>query len=257
LNDAVQGGKNAAFVTVISADGSTPREAGARMLVYENGETAGTIGGGKIEALAIEKALECLKKGLGGKFEFELTPRGIGMACMGRMEVFIDVYKSPLKVFILGGGHVAQKLAGVLTLAGLPYSVADDRKEFANRDNFPDAAEIINEFPHKAFKKSKVDADTYVVIMTRGHSLDNECLAEAVKTKAGYIGMIGSASKVRHILPGLKKKGVKIDKRVYTPIGLNIGGKTPGEIAVSVTAEILKVHYGKDGAHMRIGELKV
>lgn len=256
LNDAIQGGRNCAFLTVISADGSTPREAGSKMVVYENGGTAGTIGGGKIEALSIQKARECVKKGEGGKFEFKLTPKGIGMACMGRMEVFIDVYKSPLNVLILGGGHVAQKLAAVLSLAGLPYAVADDRQEHANRQNFPGAARIINEFPHKAFKKARVDSDTYVVIMTRGHALDSECLAEAVKTKAAYIGMIGSASKVRHVLPDLKKKGIKIDSRVYTPIGLNVGGKTPGEIAVSVAAEILKIHYGKDGGHMSVNRDK-
>ncbi|MEW5951504.1 MAG: XdhC/CoxI family protein [Elusimicrobiota bacterium] len=252
LSDAISERKNAAFITIISSGGSTPRDAGSKMIVYENGSIAGTIGGGKIEALAIKTALDCLRKGEGGKFVFDLTPKGIGMACMGKVEIFIDIYKTPLKVFICGGGHVAKQLAKVLDIAGFPYAVADDREEFANKNNFPGAYEIINEFPDKAFKKAKIDSDTYVVIMTRGHMLDAECLIEAVKTKAAYIGMIGSASKVRTVMSDLKKKGVKIDKRVYSPIGLDLGGKTPGEIAVSVAAEILKIHYGRSGNHMSV-----
>lgn len=250
LSDAISSRKNVAFVTVISSDGSTPRDAGSKMIVYENGQISGTIGGGKIEAVTIKTALACIEKGEGGKFTFDLTPNGIGAVCMGKMEVFIDVYKAPLKVFICGGGHVAKQLGRVLSIAGLPYSVADDRQEFACPENFPDAFEIIREHPNKAFKKAKIDKDTYVVIMTRGHMLDEECLIEAVKTKAAYIGMIGSVSKVKTVISKLKKQQVKIDKRVYSPIGLDIGGKTPGEIAVSVVAEILKLHYRKSGDHM-------
>lgn len=251
LNDAISERKNVAFVLVISVDGSTPRNEGSKMLVYEDGSIVGTIGGGSFEALAIKKAIECIKKGESGKFLFELTPKGIGALCMGKMEVFIDVYKTPFKVFIFGAGHVAQKLANVLSIAGFPYIVSDDRKEFANRENFPQALEIVNEFPHKAFKKLKITEDDYIVIMTRGHSLDKECLIEALKTKAKYIGMIGSTSKVKTILAELKKKGYKIDERVYAPIGLELGGKTPGEIAISVTAEILKLHYNTKACHMR------
>ncbi len=252
LSDAISERKNVAFVTVISSAGSTPRESGSKMIVYENGSIYGTIGGGEIESLTIKKAVECIKKGESGKFSFELTPNGIGALCMGKIEVFIDVYKTPLKVFICGAGHVAKQLGRVLSIVGLPYSVADDRKDFACKENFPEAFEIINEFPDKAFKKAKIDSETYVVIMTRGHSLDAECLREAVKTKAHYIGMIGSDSKVRTIISDLKKKGIKIDSRVYSPIGLELGGKTPGEIAVCVVAEILKIYYGKSGKHMSI-----
>jgi xanthine dehydrogenase accessory factor len=251
LNRAIEERKSAAFVTVISVDGSTPRESGAKMIVYENGSIDGTIGGGSFEALAIRKAVECLKKGVGGKFIFDLTPKGIGALCMGKMEIFIDVYKAPLKVFILGGGHVAKKVAEVLDVAGFPYFIADERKEFANRNNFPNAIEIINEYPNKSFKKALIDEDTYIVIMTRGHILDKECLIEAVKTKAKYIGMIGRADKVKQIMDSLKKKGIKIDDRVYSPIGLDLGGKTPGEIAVSVISEIIKIRYNKTGRHMR------
>ena len=107
LGEAIDGGKNAAFVTVISADGSTPRETGAKMLVFESGSIEGTVGGGALEALAIKQAVDCIKKGASGKFVFDLKPKGnTGMICMGRVEIFIDVYKNPLKLLILGAGHV-------------------------------------------------------------------------------------------------------------------------------------------------------
>src|SRR3989338_9468873 len=175
LSEAIDSGRGAAFVTVISVGGSTPREAGAKMLVYADGSIEGTVGGGAMEALTIRQAVACLKKGEGGKFVFELKPGGnTGMICMGSMEVFIDVYKDPLKVLILGGGHVGVKIAEACRLAGYPYTVADDRKEFANAERFPGAMAVINEMPHKAVASAGVDAETCAVIVTRGHSLDKE-----------------------------------------------------------------------------------
>ena len=254
LGEAIDGGKSAAFVIVISVDGSTPREAGAKMLVFENGSIEGTVGGGALEALAIKQSVACLKKGKGGKFIFDLKPKGnTGMICMGKMEVFIDVYKNPLKVLILGAGHVGLKIAEACRLAGYPYLVADDRKEFANAERFPGALQIINEAPHKAVAAAGADKDTYAVIVTRGHALDRECLEAVMRTPAAYIGMIGSKDKVGEIFRLLAKKKLYPlkDARVHSPIGLNLGGKAPGEIAVSVLAEIIQTHYKRDGAHMR------
>jgi xanthine dehydrogenase accessory factor len=254
LAEAIDEGRGAAFVTVISVDGSTPREAGTKMLVYADGSIEGTVGGGAIEALTIKQAVACIKAGQGGKFVFDLKPRGnTGMTCMGRMEVYVDVYKNPFKVLILGGGHVGVKIAEACRLAGYPYAVADDRKEFANAERFPGAVDIINEFPHKAVAAARVDAETYAVIVTRGHSLDKECLEAVMRTPAAYIGMIGSKDKVGEIfrLLGKKKLYPLKDPRVHSPVGLNLGGKAPGEIAVSVLAEIMAVHYKRDAARMR------
>jgi xanthine dehydrogenase accessory factor len=251
LSETIDAGRQAAFVTVTATGGSTPREAGAKMLVFGDGSIEGTVGGGAVEALVIKQAVDCLEKGASGKFTFALKPGGnTGMICMGDMEVFIDVYAAPLKVLILGGGHVGVKIAEACRLAGYPYQVADDRAEFANAERFPQAAQIINEPPHQAVAAAAVDARTSVVIVTRGHALDRECLEAALATKAAYIGMIGSEKKVREIARLLGEKGLHPlkDPRVHAPVGLNLGGKTPGEIAVSMLAEIIKVHYKRDGA---------
>ncbi|HOW89349.1 MAG TPA: XdhC/CoxI family protein [Elusimicrobiales bacterium] len=255
LCEAIDAGKSVAFVTVISVDGSTPREAGAKMLVFGDSSIEGTVGGGTLEALVIRQAAACVKKGAGGKFVFDLKPDGnTGMICMGRAEVFIDVYKSPLKILILGAGHVGAKIARAAGLAGYPCVVADDRPEFANRERFPDASDIIVEEPHKAVALAGVDEHTYVVIVTRGHALDRECLEAAMRTRAAYIGMIGSADKVRETFrrAASKKLYPLKDPRVYSPIGLDLGGKAPGEIAVSVISQIVMLHYGRKGKHMRV-----
>ena len=254
MAEAVSQGRSAALVTVISASGSTPRECGAEMVVYEDGSIAGTVGGGKLEALAIQEALAALKAGTSRKASFSLTPDGIGMECMGAVELFIDVHVTDLKLLILGAGHVGLKVAEAAAAAGIPYAVVDDREEFANAKRFPHASRVMVEKLDAAVGKAGVDAKTYIVIVTRGHALDQECLAEALKTGAPYIGMIGSASKVPTVFKNLNALGVhpEKDRRVFAPIGLNCGGKSPGAIAISVLAEILAVHHGRDARHMRL-----
>ncbi|MFH1620049.1 MAG: XdhC/CoxI family protein [bacterium] len=253
LSEAIESGRDAALVTIISSAGSTPRDFGAKMLVYSDGSIAGTVGGGKIEALAIKEAVDAIKKRESRKAVFSLTPKGIGMICMGKVEIFIDTYVRDFKLLILGAGHVGRKIAQAAEAAGIPYDVADDREEFADRMAFPGASRIIAVRPDKAVAEAGVDGRTYIVIVTRGHSLDQECIEKALKTKAAYIGMIGSRHKIPAVFRNLNKKGLhpERDPRVFSPIGLNIGGKTPGEISIAVLSEILKVHNKRNGKHMR------
>ena len=267
LANAIDSGIPVAFCTVIAVGGSTPRETGAKMLVYSDGKIEGTVGGGKVESMVIKQAVQCISENKPGKYDFSLHADGnTGMICNGDLEVFIDVYKKPFKVLILGAGHVAIKIAQACELAGYPYIVADDREEFANREKFPGAMKIMTVQPDHAVAQAGVDRETYIVIVTRGHSLDNECLVEALKTDAPYIGMIGSRSKVNAIFHKMAEKAEAArkegksepdplsDKRVYSPIGLDLGGKTPGEIAISVIAEITKLFNSRTGKHLRIEE---
>ncbi|MDD4004988.1 MAG: XdhC/CoxI family protein [Elusimicrobiaceae bacterium] len=252
LDRAIAQGRDAALVTIIGSQGSTPRETGAKMLVFADGETAGTVGGGKLESLCIESARAAIGTGECRRETFDLTASGIGMECAGRNEIFIEVFVSRIKLLILGGGHVGQKIAQAAALAGIGYSVADDRAEFANAANFPLARNIYVEPPDTI--AALADEKTCVVIVTRGHSLDQECLAAALKTPARYIGMIGSKQKVPGIFANLNKQGLhpETDPRVYSPVGLRLGGKTPGEIAISVLAEILMVCHNETGKHNSI-----
>jgi len=125
--------------------------------------------------------------------------------------------------------------------------VLDDRSEFANQERFPKADElrVLDRFEN-AFSGLSADSNSFLVILTRGHSHDRTVLAQALRTQAGYIGMIGSHRKRDTIYQSLRDEGftnADLD-RVHCPIGLDIGGETPEEIAVSIVAEMIEVHSG-------------
>jgi xanthine dehydrogenase accessory factor len=147
-------------------------------------------------------------------------------------------------VYLFGAGHVSQQVALVAALVNFKTVVLDDRAEFANQERFPKADEVIvvTSF-NQAFTGLPIDHDSYLVIVTRGHVHDKTVLAQALRTEAGYVGMIGSRRKGDKIYQALLEEGFSqqgID-RVHCPVGLNIGGETPEEIAVSIVAELIKV----------------
>ena len=151
-------------------------------------------------------------------------------------------------VYIFGAGHVSRSLAEFTQAVGFWTVVIDDRPEFANRQRFPCADQIIvpDNFS-TALDGIEIDQDTYIVIVTRGHLHDQTVLAQALKTPAGYIGMIGSRRKCELIFQALLKNGYTAEdiRRVYAPIGLPIKAETPEEIGVSITAELIKVRAEK------------
>ncbi|MEA3306272.1 MAG: XdhC/CoxI family protein [Elusimicrobiota bacterium] len=256
---SIETGEDVALATIVSTKGSTPRGITSKMLIYPDGSIKGSVGGGPIEALVIKKAIDCLKKGESGKFNFDLTADGnTEMLCSGKAEVFIEVYKKAFRIIVLGAGHVSLKLSEAFDVAGYSYIIVDDRAEYTSEERFPNASKILVQEPYKAFDSLKPDNNTYIVIVTRGHSSDKECLLASMKSKAAYIGMIGSKSKVANTFKDLKEKKMDPlkDERVFSPIGLNLGGETPGEIAISVLSQIMTVHYKKDAKHMKMGEEK-
>jgi xanthine dehydrogenase accessory factor len=151
-------------------------------------------------------------------------------------------------VYIFGAGHVSRSLADFTQAVGFWTVVVDDRPEFANRQRFPCADQIIvPENYEAALAGIEIDEDSYIVIVTRGHLYDHTVLAQALRTRAGYIGMIGSRRKCQLIFDDLLKNGFTPEdiRRVYAPIGLPIEAETPEEIGVSITAELIKVRAQK------------
>lgn len=147
-------------------------------------------------------------------------------------------------LFLFGAGHVARPVVEIASLVGFRTVVLDDRQTFASREHFPRADELIvlQDFNHPLESLSLPD-DAFVVIMTRGHALDQNILEQVLGFPAAYIGMIGSRSKVAHCFRALKDKGIGQDQlaRVHAPIGLDIGSDTPEEIAVSIVAQLIQV----------------
>lgn len=150
--------------------------------------------------------------------------------------------------YIFGGGHCGYHLVPVLHKIGFATVVLDDRAEFANAERFPTADQIIVvESFDNAMAKLSIDRDSYIIIVTRGHMHDHTVLRQALRTKAGYIGMIGSRQKREYIYHALRMEGfTDADlERVYSPIGLAIKAESPEEIAISIAAELIKIRAEK------------
>jgi len=245
-----------ALATLVYADSGTPRKLGSRMIIYPDGKIEGSVGGGTLEMIVIKDALKLLKEGKNQLFQYDLTEKdnenSIGMACGGKTEIFIETFQKKEKIFIFGAGHIGKKLAEISQIIEIPCWVIDNRKEYAKKDFFPESVNVIHDDFVNSFSKLPINEKSYIVIVTHGHTFDKVCLKEALKTNACYIGMIGSKSKVKGIKKSLEKEGINInDSRIYSPIGLQIGNYTPGEIAISIVAEILKIKSGGSGKHLR------
>ncbi|MCA1945400.1 MAG: XdhC family protein [Desulfovibrio sp.] len=308
----------AALVTILHQDGSTPRTAGARMLVFPDGSIQGTIGGGLVEAKAMTLAATVLQTGVAVTAAYDLAGangQGMDMICGGRLEVLVEpldalaraafaelaghlgagrcatmcttlegdplqvrrdvfvdaadaagtpgswdfqacgtqrrlteAHAPPPSLYLFGAGHVSQATAQVAQVAGFRVVVVDDRCEFANTARFPGAARIVvpasydNLFRDSELAEEALGPHSHLAILTRGHRHDATVLAQVLRTPAGWIGMIGSRSKRVATYQRLRQEGFTDADfaRVACPIGLTIGAQTPGEIAVSIVAQLIQ-----------------
>lgn len=250
----------AVLVTILESKGSAPRHAGAFMAVLAGGESIGTIGGGRVEAVCQQRAARALAEQQSAVEEYDLNDKGpnqVGMACGGQVRVeflYLPAGKESAqelarraaqsgsgRVLLFGAGHVARALAALLPALEFEYWVVDDRPEFAVKDAFPGAAGVLCEEMAAAVNRLEPTEEDLIVIMTRGHEHDYEVLREALATPAGYIGLMGSRRKIAMTRQKLEEEGFGPEQfaRVSTPIGLSIGAETPAEIAVSVAAQLI------------------
>lgn len=154
---------------------------------------------------------------------------------------FAEPFIPEPRLIILGGGHIALPLCDFAAKCGFRVIVADDRIAFANRERFPLAADVICDSFANTLKAVAPDRYSFVVVITRGHRHDADCLRDILQREVAYAGMIGSARRVRIVLDGLLEDGYTKDQieKVHSPIGLKIGAVTPEEIAISILAEVI------------------
>ena len=253
VGEALQRGEPAALVTIIRTEGSTPQRVGAKMVVFVDGRTVGTIGGGCYENDAFWKARQALKTRKSEVVRYELTDdiaEESGLICGGQMEVYIEPIEAAPHLYLVGAGHVAFSLSQVAATVGFHVHVLDDREKFANQQRFPAAVEVCVEAIPDWLERATFTANAYVVVLTRGHRYDLDALRALVPHDLRYLGLIGSRAKVARLYDELRKEGVSDDQlqHVHAPVGLAIGAVTPQEIAVSILAELIAVKYGKLGA---------
>ena len=330
IRDALIRNEDLVLCTIIASSGSTPRGSGAKMAVFADGSTIGTVGGGAVEYESIRLAMRALQEKTTFTHGFNLSPNqtaDIGMICGGQVVVYIQFfsggdenavrlfsaiaelfqqrkntwlvtqisegcarrmgiysreeglrfmdedtdkrdilplvrpramlrtgdpgyYVEPLTTagfaYLFGGGHVAQELVPVLARVGFAPVVFEDRPDFATKELFPEAANTIVGSFSEIGAEVTITPDDAVIIMTRGHQADFEVLRQALLTRANYVGVIGSRSKIATTNKRLLEAGIPEAElaRIHAPIGLPILAETPAEIAISIAAELI-LHRAK------------
>ena len=248
--EALEHGEPAALVTIVATTGSTPQRVGAKMLVFADGRSVGTIGGGCYENDAFGKAREAISHRRPQLVHYELSDdfaQETGLICGGQMDVYIEPIEPSPELYIIGAGHVGFHLGRLAHEVGFRVHVVDDREKFANSERFPNAAEVVAEDIPSWLERTPLPPHAYVVIVTRGHTNDLDALRALAPRDVRYLGLIGSRAKVARITDALIADAMPAEllAHVHAPIGLDIGAVTPQEIAVSILAELIAVKHGK------------
>ena len=257
LLDAREHGESVALAVIVKARGSVPRREGTKMLVYSDGRTSGTIGGGELEARVVQEALDSLGDNRTRYVPYSLVDpsRGDPGVCGGEVEVFVEPYLPPLTILIIGCGHVGKATAQLASWLGFRVAVSDDREGLAAPDAIPDADLHFQGSMEETLKSLKVDSTTYVVAVTRNVEVDRIVLPKLLETNTPYIGVIGSRRRWEETRRLLIEDGISDVqmKRFHSPIGLELHAETPEEIALSIMAEIIMLHRGGSGSRMANG----
>jgi xanthine dehydrogenase accessory factor len=250
LAEALERGEEVALVTIVAAHGSTPQRVGAKMLVYPDGRTVGTIGGGCYENDAFWKAREAITQRKPMNVKYELNDdfaQETGLVCGGQMEVFIEPVEAAPDVYVFGAGHVGYFVAKLAHEVGFRVHVIDDREKFASSERFGEGIDVIVHDIPEWLADHSLPPTAYAVVVTRGHTHDLDALRALSSAPLRYLGLIGSKAKVRRIFDALLEEGTSQEalQGVHAPIGLDIGAITPQEIAVSIVAELIAAKHGK------------
>lgn len=240
----LEGGEAVVELSLLAAE--PPLRPGARMLVWA-GRAQGTLGDDALDARATELARERLVRGRAGAQPVEVPG--------GTATVYLEPHRPPDELIIVGAGHIARPLCRVGAMLGFRVVVLDDRPGFATTERFPEADRLIRADFSDPLRDVPLGPHSYLVLVTRGHKYDFDVLHQVLRgeVEPGYIGMVGSKRRVRAALEQLSQEGFDPErlKRVWAPIGLDIGAQTPEEIAVSIAGELVRIRRGGTGASLR------
>ncbi len=265
LMTAQDKGDSVVLATVVQATGSVPRHAGSKMLVYADGRFSGTIGGGELEARALQEAKAALADGRPRMMTYSLIEpeRGDPGLCGGTVELYLEPYMPPATLFVIGCGHVGQAVADLAHWLGFRVVVADDRPELASPDHIPNAdvylpgeegGDFAGDFAN-ALIAHPITGSTFIALLTRNVTLDRQILPLLVNSPAPYIGVMGSRRRWAETQKLLRADGATdVDlRRFHSPVGLELNAETPKEIAISILSEIIMLHRGGTGERMKGG----
>ena len=254
LEACMRTGVPCGLATVTAIAGSIPTEVGAKLLVSPQGQIlAGTVGGGALEAVVIHRLVRAIAERAPQVVTHHLTDdeaSTLGMTCGGSITLFLEPYVGHPQLVLVGAGHVNQAVARLARELDFDVVVIDDRPQWATRDYFPDAARIDVVKSLKApFEGVERSAEAFLVVATRCHATDRLVLREALKRPWRYLGMIGSRLKVAKIVEDFRAEGLLdgLATPLHAPIGLDLGGKSPAAVALSILAEVQQVRHQRTG----------
>ncbi|MBX3082686.1 MAG: XdhC family protein [Anaerolineae bacterium] len=253
--DAQNKGLSAALATVIRAQGSLPRHAGSKMLVWADGRIIGTVGGGAMEAKVIAEAKAVMQSGESKLVSYTLNDlkQGDPGICGGTVELFIEPLLTQPTLVVIGCGHVGKALAELGKWMQYRVIVTDDRAEFCNPDYIPHMDEYIVAPPAQLTQHIKLTPRTYVAAVTRGLPVDVDLFPPLLTADIPYLGLIGSRRRWAITIKALEERGFTREQiaKVHAPIGLELNAETPHEIALSIMAEITMLRHGGTGQPMQ------
>lgn len=243
--EKLNNGQTVALARIIEKKGSAPRGVGAQMLVLADGSFYGTIGGGPLEDYVRREAVDCILSRKSKLLSLSLNKDqgGFPMMCGGQLMIHVEVLIPEPHLVVVGAGHIGQALAKMADILEWQVSLVDDRRELLESSEIPAKhRRIWGPSYGQALKNITISPNDYVVIVTRDSTGDEEALEQVIDSQAAYIGMIGSQRKIAAIYKNLENRGVNSEKlkQVNAPVGLNIGAKTPGEIAISILGQIVE-----------------
>ena len=252
LAEAVQGTRPAWLATVVTTTGSTPARLGMKMIVFADASIRGTIGGGELEKLVIDKVI-AERPSSGSKWGFDLGSQTgaefhTAMACGGVEEILVEPLHGGSPLFIFGGGHCGTALSWLASWVEFEVTVYDNREEWASKEKHPRATRTVCA-PYDAIASHlSIPAGAYAVIMTHGHQSDGLVLRQLLLQPLRYVGLIGSGKKVRGLFGEIAKEGTAPErlKAIHAPVGFPINSHTPEEIAVSIVGQLIAARNGAE-----------
>ncbi len=248
-------GRPAALATVVQTQGSVPRQAGSKMLVWADGSLIGTVGGGEMEARTVQEALDAIRSGQPRMMRYNLADLESGDpgVCGGTVELFVEPLMPPPTVVVIGCGHVGKAVAELAKWMEYRVVVTDDRPGYATPEQIPGMDAYLEIPAAELTARLTITRQTYLVAVTRGLAVDKDLIPALLATDAPYIGLIGSRRRWAMTVQALVEQGISREAlaRIHAPIGLELRAETPKEIALSILAEIIMVQRGGTGEPMQ------
>jgi len=233
-----------ATATIVGAPAGTIT-VGTKAIIWPDGRVEGDFVAGALRAAIVRDAVRAQRREESVRRTYDAAL--VGATSEQPIDVFIEVYAPSPHLILFGGDHIAIPLTHYAKELGFRVTIVDARSRFANRERFPEADEIIVAWPDKAFARLHVDQSTYIAILSHDPKLDEPATRGALETDARYIGAIGARKTHADRRARLSREGFNDEQvdRIHGPIGLDLGGKTPAEIALAIIAEIVATRYDR------------